>query len=172
MKGNTFYVIDTSSLIDMNMYYPMSVFKSVWQQCEGLIHEGRLASPIVVFDEIERKDDELKAWAQEHNGSLFHEYTPYLLEQVGVILKEFPKLINSAHEHEQADPFVIAMALDRRDGPQQTLDNYHVYVVAEEKMPPAQGKRPKKTKIPEVCQYFGLPYISMVEMIVNEGWKF
>lgn len=172
MSRNALYIIDTSSLIDMNLHYPMSTFKSVWRRVEELIIEGRLVSSVVVFDEIIRKDDTIKQWADRYNDMLFQESTQYVLEQVGVILKKFPKLINPNSESEQADPFLIAMALDKKDGPQQTLIDYDVCIVTEEKMPRFQGKRSKKIKIPEVCQSFNIPCISLVDMIVKEGWEF
>lgn len=172
MTGNTFYVIDSSSLIDMRLYYPMQNFQTLWTRCNELILEGRLAAPVAVLEELKRKDDELTAWANSHNKALFHEYSPYLLDQVSYILEIFPDLIDHTSEHEQADPFVIAMALDRRDGPQRTIHNYEVCVVTEERMPPPKGSRPRKIKIPEVCKQFEIPCISMVDIIRLEGWMF
>lgn len=169
MPGNSFYVIDSSSLIDMKMYYPMAVFRSLWVRCDSLIAEGRLCAPSVVLEELEQKDDELTEWARGRNGVLFHPDSSDLAERVIEILGIFPNLINSDLDREQADPFVIAMALEKREGPQQMLfGGGDVYVVTEEK----NNGNGNKTKIPKVCDHFGLPCISMVDMMVNEGWEF
>ncbi|MDD4121137.1 MAG: DUF4411 family protein [Clostridia bacterium] len=169
MTGNAFYVIDSSSLINLRQYYPLSVFKSLWKKCEELIHQDRLGAPTIVLTELERKDDELKKWAQKHQNHLFHENPDHYLK-AREILQTFPKLINSALEHEQADPFVIAMALDRIEGPQKSLfSSNQVYLVTEEKF---TGKRKKKTTIPEVCNYYEVPCIPILEMIIKEGWEF
>lgn len=169
MSGNTLYVIDSSSLIDMALYYPVTSFPTLWKRCDELITQRRLSAPIEVLRELEKKDDEIADWAKERRNSLFLPYTRDLLDQVKIILEDFPRLINPHLDREQADPFVIAMALDRRDGPQQELDQFQeICVITEEKT----VKNQQKTKIPEVCRHYGLPCISMVEMIVKEGWKF
>jgi hypothetical protein len=169
MPGNSLYVIDSSSLINMNMNYPKTVFRSLWVRCDSLIAEGRLCAPLVVLEELEQKDDELTEWARGRNCALFHPDSPYLMGRVSEILRIFPKLINSNLDREQADPFVVAMALEKREGPQQMLfGGGDVYVVTEEK----NNRNGNKTKIPEVCDHFGLPCISMVDMMVHEGWEF
>jgi len=169
MSGNSFYVIDSSSLIDMKMHYPMTVFRSLWVRCDGLIGEGRLCAPPIVLEELEQKDDELTKWARGRNGGLFHQDSSDLMGRVSEILGIFPKLINPNLDREQADPFVIAMALEKREGPQQMLfGGGDVYVVTEEK----NSRNGNKIKIPEVCDHFGLPCISMVDMMIHEGWEF
>ena len=165
MADDPFYVIDSSSLIDMKLYYRMSSFKTLWVRINDLIRQGRLAAPMAVLEELEYKSDELTAWAQEHNESFFYSDSEYSLGQVSRILKQFPNLIDPNREREQADPFVIALALDRRDGPQQTFNRFNVCVVTEERINSHRGGKTQKTKIPEVCDFFKIPCFSMVEMI-------
>ena len=172
MTDDPFYVIDSSSLIDMKLYYRMSSFKTLWVRINELIRQGRLAAPIAVLEELEHKSDELTAWAQGHNDSFFYADSDYALTQVSLILKKFPNLIDPNREREQADPFVIALALDRRDGPQKTFNKFEVCVVTEERIDSHRRGKSQKTKIPEVCIFFDLPCFSMVDMIEREGWEF
>ncbi|WP_081476823.1 DUF4411 family protein [Methanocella conradii] len=128
MAGNTFYVIDTSSLIDYNYYYPMSNFESVWKKLDGLILEGRLGAPSQVLKELECKDDEVTSWARKH-PALFFEISQYQVEKVKEILGKFKGLIRAAYGLEQADPFVVALACERMYGPQKDLFQHEVCVV-------------------------------------------
>jgi hypothetical protein len=172
MTDNTFYVIDSSSLIDMKLYYRMSSFKTLWERCNELIRQGRLAAPVAVLEELEHKSDELTEWAQGQSEAFFYPDSEYSLKQVGLILARFPNLIDPNREHEQADPFVIALALDKRDGPQQTFEQYEVCVVTEERVDLRRTGKVRKTKIPEVCEFFKIHCFSMVDMIEREGWEF
>jgi hypothetical protein len=60
------YIIDSSSLIELKMRYPVSTFPGVWKKIEGLIREGRLIAPKEVLEEIKRRDDELSQWAKSY----------------------------------------------------------------------------------------------------------
>lgn len=50
MADDPFYVIDSSSLIDMKLYYRMSSFKTLWVRINDLIRQGRLAAPMAVLE--------------------------------------------------------------------------------------------------------------------------
>jgi len=72
MPGDaTLYVVDTSSLIEMKWYYPISIFESLWMKCETLMHNSRMCAPVAVFDELNHKDDELTAWTRGNYKYLF-----------------------------------------------------------------------------------------------------
>jgi len=58
------YIIDTSSLIELNRHNPMDIYKTPWQKMEGLIRSGRLVAPREVLDEITQFDDSLAKWAK------------------------------------------------------------------------------------------------------------
>lgn len=52
MPYNTLYVIDTSSLIDFVGHYNHPVFKSLMNDFERLIREGRIIAPHQVVTEM------------------------------------------------------------------------------------------------------------------------
>jgi hypothetical protein len=140
-------------------------FESVWKKLDGLVREGRVGAPAIVLKELEYQDDEVTAWAKER-PDLFFDESSYQIEKVKDILSNFNGLIRAAYGREQADPFVIAMAHERKYGPQKDLFQHEVCVVTQEQL---HGKR---EKIPLVCKYYGLNYLSVVDMIKNENWKF
>ena len=53
------YVIDSSSLIELNKHNAMDVFVSVWDNISQLIKNDRLVAPKEVFNEIKNYDDTL-----------------------------------------------------------------------------------------------------------------
>lgn len=80
----------------------------------------------------------------------------------------FPDLIDASKEHDQADPYVIAMAIDKRI--QQSLSPQETIVVTEERINPR--RKSKKTPIPLVCKHFKIPCLTIVEVILREEWTF
>jgi len=52
MSDRNYYVIDTSSLIDLNYRYPVDVFPGIWKNLEKLIANELLLSPKEVLKEI------------------------------------------------------------------------------------------------------------------------
>lgn len=162
------YIVDTSSYIDMKIHYPMRAFPTFWENLESLIKDGRIQSPITVFEEIFRRDDELTEWSRNNHDRIFYDHTLSILEKVEEILGLFPYLIDATKEHDQADPYVIAMAIDKRI--QQSIEPQNVSVVTEERINPR--RKSKKTPIPLVCKHFKIPCLTIVEVILREEWRF
>lgn len=162
------YIVDTSSYIDIKIHYPMKAFPTFWDNFETLIREGRVQSPITVFEEISRRDDELTEWSRINHDRVFFDHTPSILEKVEEVLGLFPDLIDATREHDQADPYVIAMAIDRQI--QQSIEPQHVLVVTEERINPR--RKIKKTSIPHVCTHFKIPCLNIIEVVLREGWTF
>jgi len=62
------YVIDTSSLIDLRVYYPQHIFPSVWKNLDRLVTENRMISSKTVLEEVSRQDDNLLEWCKSNNN--------------------------------------------------------------------------------------------------------
>ena len=58
---SNYYIIDSSSLIELNRHNPIDVFPTVWQKIESLISKGFLIAPKEVLYEIIERDDQLGA---------------------------------------------------------------------------------------------------------------
>jgi hypothetical protein len=158
------YIMDSSSLIELNRHNPIDVFPSVWKNMESLIGNGVLVAPSEVLKEITERDDQLAKWAKEQNG-FFRVPTEKQIEIVKDILKSYPSMVREDRKYD-ADPWVIALAIEMATNTQQTLIQIKRIVVTEEKL------RGEKIRIPFVCQKYRVDSIDIIEMFRIEGWKF
>jgi len=158
------YIIDTSSLIELNKHNPMDIYQTLWQKMEGLVRNNRLLAPREVLDEIIRFDDALAVWAKKH-PDMFKDPTKDQIEIVKDILKKYPSLVKKSKRY-VADPWVIALAIEMRESPQSTLYEIKRIVVTEEKI------RGTRVRIPYVCQEYAVEVIDILDMVRKEGWKF
>ena len=160
------YVIDTSSLIELMRTNPIDIYVTVWEKLEKLVNEGRLVAPIYVLDEIHRMDDELKVWANRHRR-MFKPLSEAQIKTVSKVLVDFPGLSNSDKEGQVADPFVIAVALEKGKKAIEDFDGQlERIVITEEKI------RGDKHRIPLACQHYKIKCMGIHEMFREEGWKF
>lgn len=158
------YIIDTSSLIQLNKHNPMDIYEKVWSNIDQLIHGNRLMAPKEVYYEIVQYDDTLKNWAKTHK-MIFKEPTVRQMEIIRNILKQFPTLIDTDRVYD-ADPWVIALAIELKTNPQQTLQTIKRIIVTEERL------RGNRVRIPLVCKDFSIESIDILKMFRLEGWKF
>jgi hypothetical protein len=158
------YIMDSSSLIELNRHNPIDVFPSVWKNMESLISKGLLVAPTEVLYEITERDDQLAKWAKEQT-SFFRAPTQKQIEILKGILKVYPSMVREDRKYD-ADPWVIALAIEMTTDSQQTLTPIKRIVVTEEKL------RGEKVRIPYVCQKYNIDSIDIIEMFRIEGWKF
>ena len=110
------YVIDTSALIDLRAFYRRSVFPGLWEAIEELISSGFLICPKEVLREIEKKEDELFAWAKIQKGFVISdEETVKLLPFVSEVDKKYPALKKGKRRSQpnprSADPWVVGLGI-------------------------------------------------------------
>lgn len=155
MPAKPVYSIDSSALIHAwrRAYRPKN-FGFVWAGFDLLIEEGRLRASIEVYNELERKDDELLAWCKDRKEKMFLEIDEEIQAIVTDILREHPRLVDTVKGRSGADPFVIALA--------ETTKPF-MKVLTEE--------MPGKTKIPDVCDARSVKCINLADMIEEEDWK-
>lgn len=154
------YVIDSNSLIHLGGFFP-SRFPSLWGHIETLTNEGRLISVRECRQEIESyaKDDSIKQWAKNHSD-IFLAATPEETEFVAKIFSvhHFSQLISATailKGRPVADPFLIASAKVKG-----------AILVTEEL------RKENAAKIPNVCDYFRIPFITLEQMMENENLSF
>ena len=164
------YVVDTSSLVNVQRTYPLAVFPGVWDQLAELAQAGRLISAREVLNELERGgDDEIYKWAKDYKF-MFQDPDGEQIEVTKEIVNhpQFGGLFDIDSETPDADPFVIALAaVQQRRG--SIFPSQHVVVADEARVRPGQ-----KPRIPDVCkdQRYQLGCISILEMFKREGWEF
>lgn len=153
------YVFDTGPFVILFKNFYRSTFVTLWENFDALIEMGEIVSTREVFREIEGQEDDLLAWAKT-NKAVFTTPTAeegafvtriYAIDHFRANIEQ-KKLIRGGN---LADPFVIAKAAVSR-----------VPVVTVEKL------RPNAAKIPNICQYFDVPCLSLEEFMQQEGWQF
>ncbi|MFA6268577.1 MAG: DUF4411 family protein [archaeon] len=164
MEQRNFYVIDTSSLIELNYRYPMDTFPTLWKKISALIKSGLLISHKEVYKEIEIMDDDLKKWASKQKN-FFKEIDTNQLKIATQIINAYPSLIDPA-KTSSADPFVIALTITLSNDPQKKIFSNGHLIVTEEKI------RGNRIRIPYVCQTYNIKCIDIREMYKEEKWKF
>jgi hypothetical protein len=153
MASSALYSFDSSSLIHAwNRVYRPKNFGFVWNGFDTLIEEGRMRSSIEVYNELEKKDDELFKWCKERKAGMFVEIDEDVQARVAHIMKTYPRLVDTVKGRSGADPFVIALAASGK-----------MTVVSEE--------QPGKMKIPDVCTAEKITCIGLADLIENENWQ-
>lgn len=152
------YSIDTSAFLEAwRRRYPPDIFPAVWARIEAVIDAGDLAATEEVFLELEKRDDDVHAWAKGHRGNLFVPIDEPQQRHVAAILQKHERLVDTRKNRSSADPFVIALA----------LANGCAVITAEA----ATGKA-DRPNIPDVCSALGVRSINLVEFFREQGWRF
>ena len=157
-SGDFFYSIDTSALVHgWSRAYPpiLPMFVPVWERLSELVAEARLRASCEVLREIERRDDALKEWCDEHPDLFLEIDGDPIQEAVSALLGKYPRLVDTRKGRSGADPFVIALA---------QIHNPQLTVVTEER-----GGTGDKPHIPYVCQEEDLRCIDLLALITEQS---
>lgn len=154
------YVFDSGPLIWMFRYYYPERFPSLWEQFDNLVDKQRIISVKEVSRELDGQEDLLANWVKG-NTSVFHPPTAAELIFVGNIFQipHFQGLIRKQERLQGkpvADPFVIAKAGIIENGCVITTEKY----------------KKNASQVPNVCEYFHVPYMNLEQFMEQEGWVF
>jgi Domain of unknown function (DUF4411) len=127
----------------------------VWDRLGTLIEVERLRASIEVYNDLEKKDDELFKWCKERKQSLVVEIDDNIQAHVVRIMAAHPRLVDTVKGRSGSDPFVIALAAST---------NPTMTVITEEYA--------GKVRIPDVCNAEGIAYCGLADLIEREDWKF
>ena len=151
------YSIDTSAILECWVrWYPPDVFPSLWTKIDQLIDDGVLIASDEVKEELSKKDDEVFDWAKKRSR-MFVPLTTEIQKAAAEILSKFDRLVDSRKDRSEADAFVIALA---------KVENCSV-VTAERHS--GTATRPR---IPNVCEYYGIRCVNILQFIREQGWRF
>ncbi len=153
------YCIDTSSVVNLHRWRPARSHPKAWRRLSGLIDDDRLIAPRAVLGELGNRDDALRLWARR-NKAMFKRHTAEIVRRVGTIVNRYTDLVDVNSPEDNADPFVVALAEE-----ESTLIE-KIIVVTDEKFAPG------RTRIPHVCQAFGLRYLTVHQLFLFGGWPF
>jgi hypothetical protein len=154
------YVFDNSPLSVLFKNFYRNTFRTLWENFDTLVADGRIVSTREALREIEDGAPEnLLAWAKDHT-ELFAMPTPAEARFVARIYAvthfqqniEQQKLLKGGNN---ADPFVIAKA---------AIEDRAVVTM--------EGFKPNAAKIPNICRHFNVSCLSLQEFMEEEGWEF
>lgn len=155
------YCVDTSSISELRAYR-RDVFPAIWDKISELIAQGRLVAPREVLRELERGDPDIYAWAKAQ--PIFADLDDQQLAAARDIQSRFD-LTDRDATGPMADELVVALPLSRVAGRLMPGDSY--IVVTQE----SRGGR-GSSKIPNVCDAFGIPCIKLADLFQREGLLF
>jgi hypothetical protein len=157
MTKEATYCIDSNLIIQGRKYrYPPRRFASLWENMESLIRAGRIRASALVKQELEAADDEIKDWIKQQKG-LFVPLDKMQTDEVRRIQEDFDDLVDHRKNKSGADPFVIALA---------RVKGYTVVTLE------TMAATNERTRIPNVCAYYGIPCIDLIGLMDLEGWTF
>lgn len=165
-KHRNIYCFDTSAFITLGRTHEkvIELPASLWDHLEKMMRDGQIISHRLVFDEISSdiKDPDFVAQWIADKKACFLERTSAQISMVPNIVSRCPDLIDYQREHEQADPWLIALAIEKSK--EQTL----FYVNVSSKVVSQESSNSPK-KIPAACKYFGIQHRSLREFFDEMG---
>ena len=154
------YVFDTSSFRELFHFYPQR-FPTLWQDFQALLENG----DIISVKEVLR---EMSVGGSEHPDTKWANHHKHIFKEPSVDEARFLTEIFKVTHFQQsldkkkilkggpfADPFVIASAKINC-----------ATVVTQEKF------KENGTKIPNICDRFGVPCVNLEKFMELEKWKF
>lgn len=165
LKEQNIYCFDTSAFLTLSRINEnvIEMPAALWSQLEKMMGDGQLISHRLVFDEISsdtEHPDFITKWIAD-KINYFLEITPAQVRMVPDIVKNFPGLIDYQREREQADPWLIALAVEK--GKENMLFQKNISIVV------SQESRKSSKKIPTVCKSFGIQHRSLREFFDEVG---
>lgn len=155
------YCVDTSSFSELRAYR-RDVFPGVWRKIEELIAQGRLVAPHEVLRELSKRHADIYEWAK--GQEIFVDLDDAQVTAVRDIQQRF-----SITDHDAtgpvADELVVALPVSRTAGQLIPRD---AYIVVTQESAGGHGA----TKIPNVCEAFGITCMKIADMFVREGLRF
>ena len=164
------YSVDASVMIHLKDFLPTDLFQSAWDEISRLVAAGRWKIFETVADEL--LDEQLKDWLKA-NGSAVVKFDPdinlYLSELMAECQNNNMMLVNPYNTRNNADPFVIMLALyyearDLSDLRVKTTD-IRCCVLTDE-IP-----KEHKINIPAVCDYYELPHMDLFDLMRYHQWQ-
>ncbi|WNH14039.1 DUF4411 family protein [Thalassobellus suaedae] len=140
-RENPLFCIDANILIQAwQSYYSPSISPTYWNVLNDLGKKGIIFIPELVFEEIEKGEDDLFIWLKNSDIPVrkIDGAVTNCLKEIYANNPKHKYLVASNGIHSKADPWVIAHAMNEK-----------AIVVTKEKKD--FSKKPTKIKIPHVC---------------------
>lgn len=161
----TIYCFDTSAFLALSRTNEkiIKIPDSLWKHLEKMMKGGEIISHRIVFNEINsgtKNPDFITQWIRD-KMDYFLPKTDTQVFYVPEIVQKFPDLIDYGRENEQADPWLIALAIEKSK--ENKLFEINISIVVSQENPNSSKK------IPAVCKSFGVKHLSLREFFDEIG---
>ena len=160
------YCVDSSAFFHLYYIHKLISINNVWSELDRLFEDGKIISHEYVFDEFyseSSKRDFIQKWIEDKK-KYFRTITGKQFDLVNSILEKFPDLIDPEKEKNQADPWLIALAIELKED-SSLFGKKEIIVVSQEKI-----SSPKR--IPAACKYFKVDHMNLEDFFKDNGWSF
>lgn len=158
------YVIDTSALIDLYVYYHPRVFSNLASEIENLVGCSSLVTSELVLEEIQKKEDEISDWLSSRQKMVVS-VDSYQDPWIRLVMKDHGDLVKPTDGIFCADPFVIALAKAITLKREKQNKAHCACVVTSE-------SRRIANRIPQVCKALDIECKTLLQMFESENWSF
>lgn len=164
-KEKKIYCFDTSAFLTLSRTSEnvMKIPDALWDFLEKMMKEKQVVSHRIVFDEItsgSKNPDFITRWV-ENKKDYFLLKTDGQRVELPKIVQKYPELIDYKRESEQADPWLIALAIEKSKD--VNLFEACVAVVVSQENPNSSKK------IPAACKFFSIRSLSLRNFFDENG---
>jgi len=157
LKQKKLYCFDTSAFIGLSRTSEniIELPETLWKHLENMMMAKEIISHRLVFEEISsnsKNPDFIARWIA-NKQECFLLKTDSQREHIPEIVKKCPDLIDYKMEREQADPWLIALAIEKSE--ENTLFEICAAIVVSQENPNSSKK------IPAACKSFGIRHLSL-----------
>ncbi len=155
------WILDTSGLVDFKKLIRVDDQWAAFKQFEQLANDGGLAMPRHVITETSEIDhpDMPGAWAAGMRRQLQHPLDPAVDPWLLKVMAETAAVVDQSKETEEADPYVVALALQLADA------GCCVAVVTSDVV----DRMPIKIALATACAHFAIDVVSPRDFLIEQG---
>lgn len=165
MDGDTIFIIDSSSIIEIRRAIPSKDQKKIFERLTQLVNNDRLVYPKMVLDELERylidpdNPDLPYAWTKENETKATR--FKISLEEVKDVLAQ-PQIArildpDKPPKPEEADPYILALAIQLKgQTPVKVLTQEH-------------KDTPKKLSLNSACGLLGIVSLPIEPFLAQQS---
>lgn len=167
LEETNLFCIDTSALVRIFRFYPRDLAEQIWDKLKDSFYEEETISHILVYEEIttRSKEQDFLSKCITPLRSFFKGMSFNQAGKVSKIVKRFPGIIDPNKEKDEADPWLIALAIEEKKQLDLFSPSKKLYLVSEE-------SERKPFRIPAVCKHYGVNHIDLEGFYKTQGWGF
>lgn len=162
---NLVFCFDTSAFIDINRYF-INFIPSLTSEMDKLFNSGSIISHEIVYEEIttsSKKPDSLSKWIHPKRA-FFHNITAEQAILVSQVVHKYPTLIHYNKEKDDADPWLIAMVIEKRSRP-DLFSRFQEYAIV------SAENASIPNRLPSVCKNYSIKHFGLPGFFSALGWS-